>query len=118
MALDAFHTQIMASGTKVTDLVLKLGMKSLAGVITWGLLRPEQWTDIVRDGDEIRVGGSGIESVGLDATGPLVIFYRDGWDSRMMLLPRTCEVSDLKMEHRVIGYCSDLYNQGSKDPHM
>jgi len=56
MAIDSFHTHITSAGTPVQDLVLKLGMKSLSGEITWSLLRPEQWTDIVRDGDEIRLG--------------------------------------------------------------
>jgi len=108
---------------EVTDLILKLGMKSLAGVITWALLHPEQWTNIVHNGDEIRVGGSGIETVGLDATDPLVIFYCERvWssacDARMIFLPRTCEVSDLRVECGDIDYGSDFYNQGTKDPHM
>jgi len=55
MAVDSFHTQITSSGTAIKDLVLKLGMKALSGAIIWVPLRSERWTDIVRDGDEIRL---------------------------------------------------------------
>jgi len=71
MAIDSFHTQIKSAGIPVQDFVLKLGMKSLSGEITWAPLRPEQWADIVSNGDEIRVGGSGVEA---DGPGPVIVF--------------------------------------------
>jgi len=101
MAVDTFHNQITAAWMEVTDLVLKLGMKSLEGVITWALLRPEQWTDIVRDGDEIRVGGSGADVTGLNDQRPLVTFQcrsrgSGEFEYTGILLPKTGKVSNLQ----------------------
>jgi hypothetical protein len=94
MAVDAFHTQIASAETPVQDLVLMLGMKSLSGEITWALLLSERWRDIVRDGDEIRLGTRpDAEVAGVGERGPLVTFRY--YDSRYMtiFLPKTCEVS-------------------------
>lgn len=96
MAINSFHAQIMSAGIPVQDLVLKLGMKSLSGEVTWAQLRPEQWIQIVCNRDEIRVGGGGAE-------GPLITFGRRcvigvppvafGDNYVTILLPKTCEVS-------------------------
>lgn len=74
MAVDAFHIQIAAQGTEVKDLVLKLGMKSSSGPIAWAPLRPEQWTEIVRDRDEIQVGNGSAEVLDSHDPGPLITF--------------------------------------------
>lgn len=81
MAVDSFHIQISSAGTAVQDLVLKLGMKSSSGPVAWASLRPEQWIDIIRDGDEIQLGlGDGAKVVaGSNDLAPLITFkYLDG----------------------------------------
>ena len=94
MAIDVFHTQIDSKKIDVEDLVLRLGMKSSSGVVTWAPLRPKQWSDIVRDGDEIRVGGNDEEISGLYDPIPLVTFKKyPAGRSVTMLLPQTTEVS-------------------------
>jgi len=103
MAVDAFHGQIAAQGFQVTDLVLKLGMKSSSRSMAWAPLRPEQWTDIIRDGDEIQLGSGSAEDMGL---GPVISFKcqdinatatrkKAKYITITMLLPRTCEVSSV-----------------------
>ena len=54
MAVNVFHAQITDTRMEVTDLVLKLRMKLSTHKTTWALLRPEEWTDVVPDGDENR----------------------------------------------------------------
>ena len=109
MAIDSFHTQITSAGTPVQDIVLKLGMKSLSGEITWALLRPEQWTDIVCNGDEIRVGGRGAEVVDPDGPVPLIIFglarYYNDYEPAVskyitVVLPKTHEVNYIQKERK------------------
>lgn len=94
MAIDSFHAQITSAGTPVEEVVLKLGMKSFSGEISWAAVRPEQWTDVVHKGDEIRVGGDGTE---LNGIGPLITFQRrmgHGVSEYVtMLLPKTSQVS-------------------------
>ena len=98
MAVDVFHAQITDTRMEVTDLVLKLRMMLLTHETTWALLRPEEWTDVVRDGDEIRMGRRDV------GPGPFVIFkyptqsdiiHRNEHNVKCvtMLLPKTCEVS-------------------------
>ena len=103
MAVDAFHVQIAAQGTEVTDLVLKLGMKSSSGPMAWAPLRPEQWTDIIRDSDEVQLGSGSAEDMGLYIPGPLVSFRCRKIDATQkkynyitMLLPRNCEVRGVR----------------------
>ena len=98
MALKAFSIQIPSAGTPVRELVLKLGVKSSSGTVVWALLGSEKWTDVVRDGDEIRLEGSGAsgEIAGERDPGPIVTFLMR--DSQMgkslkMFLPETYEVS-------------------------
>jgi len=103
MAIDSFHTHITSAGTPVQDLVLKLGTKALSGEVTWSLLRPEQWTDIVRDGDEIRLGGDGVDFSDFHGPNPIITlkrisYYdlRSGWTQYKYvttLLPKTYEVN-------------------------
>ena len=103
MAVNSFHTPIASDDTPVQDLVLKLGIKSLSGQITWSLLRPEQWTDIVCDGDGIWLVGSGMDISDFHGPSPIITlkrFLAYDRDSRSkvykyvtMLLPSTCEVS-------------------------
>ena len=103
MAIDSFHTHITSAGTPGQDLVLKLGMKSLSGEITWSLLRPEQWTDIVRDGDEIRLGDGSVPDISdlhgpspiITLMGPKIDPHTKTKNSKFVttLLPKTCEVS-------------------------
>ena len=100
MAVDAFHVQIVAQGTEVTDLVLKLGMKQSSGLMAWVPLRPELWTNIVSDGDEIQLG-SNAEDMAVYVPGPVVTFgslnVRSGvYDYITMSLPRTCEVCGVR----------------------
>jgi hypothetical protein len=117
MAVDAFHAEITDAGMDVSDLVLKLGMKSLAYETTWALLRPEQWTDIVRDGDEIRLGRrGGAEVIDLYGPGPLVTFkhligYNTGkiYKYVTMLLPKTCEVSHVEIGSERLGLNHPTY---------
>jgi len=71
MAVDSFHAQITSSGTAIKDLVLKLGMKALSGAIIWVPLRSERWTDIVRDGDEIRLHLGSARGGGSETSRPL-----------------------------------------------
>jgi hypothetical protein len=108
MAVDAFHVQIAAQGTEVTDLVLKLGMKSSSGPMAWAPLRPEQWTDIIRDGDEIQLGSGSAEDMGLNIPGPLISFRCRKIDTTpkkynyiTILLPKTCEVRGVRTEMRI-----------------
>lgn len=103
MAVDAFHVQLAAQGTEVTDLVLKLGMKSSSGPISWAPLRPEQWADIIRDGDEIQLGSGSAEDMGLHVPGPLISFrcrkidvIQKKYNYITVLLPRTCEVRGVR----------------------
>ncbi|KIM36950.1 hypothetical protein M413DRAFT_448854 [Hebeloma cylindrosporum] len=98
MAVDAFHVQIVAEDIKVTDLVLKLGMKSSSGAMVWAPVRSEQWSYIVRDGDELRMGRDGAEFAAPKSAGPLVSFKSRQLNSRekkysyrATLLPRTSE---------------------------
>jgi len=94
MVIDAFHTQIDNKKMDVKDLVLRLGMKSSSGVVNWVPLRPKQWSNIVCDGDEIRVGDNDEEISGLYDPIPLVTFKRyPAGRSVTMLLPKTIEVS-------------------------
>jgi len=74
MAIDLFHTQIASTPT-LQDLVLKLGMRTLCGEITWVPLPPEEWTDLVCNGDDIRLGSSGAEGADLYDP-PLVINFK------------------------------------------
>lgn len=106
MAIDSFHTQIKSDRTPVQDLVLKLGMKLLSGEITWSSLRPEQWADVVRDGDEIRLGGGGAEISSLYGPSPLITLNRSVYNvhgavnsSQIIttVLPKTCEVSYIQI---------------------
>ena len=91
MAVDAFHTQIERTGASVEELVLKLGMRSLSGEISWALLRSERWSNIVRDGDEIRLEGS-TEASGLH--GRRITIKRPAGEGYItMFLPKTYEVS-------------------------
>ncbi|KIM36947.1 hypothetical protein M413DRAFT_31336 [Hebeloma cylindrosporum] len=76
MAIDSFPTQIASDGIPVQDHVFKLGMKSLSGKITWSQLRPEQWADIVRDGDEIRLEDNNAVLAGLSDPSHLIMFKR------------------------------------------
>jgi hypothetical protein len=94
-AVDAFSAQIM----ETQDLILKLGMKTLSGNVAWTPLHPEQWTEIVRDGDEIRIGNIAAEAEGvhLDAPSPVAIFTYEnpltGTHRANVLLPKTYRVS-------------------------
>ena len=94
-AVDAFPTHILTT----QDLVLKLGMKTLSGEVSWTPIRPEQWTTIVCDGDEIRVGYTGAEADGvhLDSPSPVVIFTYEssstGTHRAHILLPKSYRVS-------------------------
>ena len=94
-AVDAFSTQIM----ETQDLILKLGIKTLSGNVAWAPLHPERWTEIVRDGDEIRVGYIGAEAEGIhfDAPSPVAIFTYEnpltGTHRANILLPKTYRVS-------------------------
>jgi hypothetical protein len=105
MALKAFSAQIPSASTP--DLVLKLAMESSSGTIAWALVDSEQWTDVVRDGDEIRLGcsGAGSEVAGRRDPGPLVTFRAsDTQTGRIlkMFLPETYEVS---CGERPVGMC-------------
>ena len=44
-----------SKGAASTNLVLKLGMKSVSGEIVWATLLASTWNDAVQNGDEIRV---------------------------------------------------------------
>jgi hypothetical protein len=107
MAIDFFHSQITSAGIPVQDLVLKLGMKLLSGEITWAPFRPEQWTDIVCNRDEIRLGGGGAEVVDLYVPGQLITLglshdyhFEQPRMSKYMtiVLPRTLEA--IKIQKR------------------
>ncbi|KIM36946.1 hypothetical protein M413DRAFT_282662 [Hebeloma cylindrosporum] len=76
MAFDCFHVQIASAGSTADDIVLKLGVKSSSGVIVWASIRPEQWADVVSNGDEIRVGGGNLDP------GLMVTFGRMGYNYR------------------------------------
>jgi len=93
MAIDSFHHQITSTGIPIQDLVLKLGIKSLSGQIAWAPLRPDQWANIICNGDEIRLGGSGAEFE-TDIAVTFVMFSTDGsrYGSRTIILPRTLQV--------------------------
>ena len=120
MAVDAFQPQIVSTGTEVEDLVLRLGMKTASGGVTWVPLRPERWTDIVRDGDEIwlQLGSDGAEVVGLRDPGPLITFRYsvNGCQySTTIILPKTYEVSYIEDGERdPLNLFPTLY-QGSDD---
>ena len=108
MAIDSFRTQIKSNGTPVQDFVLKLGMKSLSGEITWAPLRAEQWADIVSNGDEIRVGGSGVPEA--DGPGPVIVFgLIEGYSGShfpttskhiTVVLPKTREVNYIQKQRK------------------
>jgi len=110
MAIDLFHTQISSASTPVQDLVLKLGMRSLSREITWAHLRPEQWTDLVCNGDEIRLGSSGAEGVDLYDPTLLITFKRyTGYDTytkqpgyKYLTIPppTTCEVRSVQIREK------------------
>src|SRR5437016_5384458 len=105
MAIDAFQPQIVSTGTAVEDLVLKLGMKTASGGVAWVPLRPERWTEVVRDGDEIwlQLGSGGADAVGLRDPGPLITFLyfvnRVRY-STTIFLPKTFEVSYIEDRER------------------
>ena len=71
----------------------------LSREVTWTPLHPEQWTRIVHDGDEIRVGYIGGEAQGvhLDAPSPVTMFicrkYVAKTKCASVLLPKTYRVS-------------------------
>ena len=91
-AIDVFHAQITDTRMDVTDLVLKLRMKMSTHQTTWALLCPQEWTDVVRDGDEIQLGRREV------SPGPLITFkYYNKGKYVLMLLPNTCEVSYVQM---------------------
>jgi len=97
MAVDIFHTQITSAGMEVKDLVLKLRVNTPSVPAAWARLRSEQWTNIVRGGDEIRVGGSG-EEAGEFKIRPIVTLKLNAPSENQyatILLPTTYEVSDL-----------------------
>ena len=119
MAVDAFQPQIVSTGTAVEDMVLKLGMKTASGGVTWVPLCPERWTDVVRDGDELwlQLGSGGADVVGLHDPSPLITFHsipRDRY-STTIFLPKTYEVSYIEDGERdPLNLFPTLY-QGSDD---
>ena len=92
-AIDSFHAQLLFLGMAGQNLDLKLGLKSLSGPVAWAQLRPEQWTDIVRDGDEIRLGLGGSARVIEGSPDPRMFTFKylDGnnYKYATMYLPET-----------------------------
>jgi len=99
MAVDTFHTEIAAAGTKVKELVLKLAMRSPSGEIVWAMLRPDQWSDMVQDGDSIRVEGNA-EASELRYSSPTVTFNWFHSGNVTALLPQSYEASHLRNKQR------------------
>jgi len=98
MAVNAFQTQIASTRTTVEDLILRLGLKTSSGEITWVPLCSEQWSDLIRDGDEIwlQIRSGGAEVVGLCDPGPLITMEYKRNNSggyTTMFLPKTYMVS-------------------------
>jgi len=88
----------------VADLVLKLRMKLSTHETTWALLCPQEWTDVVRDGDEIQLGRREV------SPGPLITFkYYNKSKYVLMLLPNTCEVSYVQMGSERLGLNHPTY---------
>ena len=98
-AFNAFRAQLLSAGIMYHDLVLKLGMTSLSGEIAWTSFNPEQWTKIIRDGDEIRVGRRGIKEAVICVPTPIVVFvykyHYEEYRPATVLLPKTYKVSGL-----------------------
>ena len=110
MAKDVFWAQIAMDGrfsSSFEHLVLKLGVKLSTHETAWALLRPEEWTDVVRDGDEIRLGGFDVDP------GPLIIFkhimdcdaHKRDYICKYvtMLLPDKCVVSYVQIGRERLG---------------
>lgn len=95
MAVDVFHSQIESMGMVVAGIVLKLGVMSSSGALVWAQLHPDKWVDVIRDGDEIRIEGSGASS-NSHVPGNIVTFTNTTRSRRItMQLPSTYEVSCL-----------------------
>ncbi|KIM36948.1 hypothetical protein M413DRAFT_31337 [Hebeloma cylindrosporum] len=112
MAIDAFHVQIVAEEMAITELILKLGMKTSSGSVAWAPLRPDQWTDVVRDGDEIRLGSSRIVC---SHPAPLIAFKCWRLDIKSyscitLLLPTTSEELEVIIRHE---WCEIPETEGS-----
>jgi len=107
MAVKTFPTQIASRGMEVVDLELKVGMKLPPGEIVWATLHPEQWSEVVRSGDTVRLGGCGAEPEEISSPLPLVRFKYENWTQQWgyltTVLPRTYEVSSVTRKRGRIG---------------
>jgi len=96
-AVNAFRLQLLSAGLMYHDLVLKLGMTSLSGEIAWTSFNPGQWTNLVRDGDEIRIGRRGIDEPVCVPTPVMTFAYKyhdEEYRRATVLLPKTYKVSE------------------------